>query len=153
MKVRCKVCGKVFDVDDSYNKTIYCPFCASNLHNPNYAEATKQPVASQSARVAEISLQPSKVQEKETQKNKKEGFFDNPGSTLQLLGEITFVLGILAVIISGIVLMIADDAFSGLIILVAGIFGIFLVSFSIIGFGRLVENSDKIRKRLTKKDN
>ena len=152
MKVRCKVCGKVFDVDDSYNKTIYCPFCASNLHNPNYGEAAKQPVAPQSARTAEIQVQQVKSKEFEKAKNTKEGFFDNPGSTLQLLGEILFVLGIIACIIAGIAMMAANDFFTGLIILVSGIFGVFLVSFSIIGFGRLVENSDKIRKRISKKD-
>ena len=67
--------------------------------------------------------------------------FQHIGSTIKSLGKIILCLGILASIVTGIGLLMADILWGPLIIVVGG-FSSLAISFLIYGFGQLIENTD-----------
>lgn len=76
------------------------------------------------------------------------GMFDNIGGKIKTLAQVVTWIGIIASVISGIVLMsIAEEMiFVGLMVMIFGALMSWVSSFVLYGFGQLVENSDKLVK-------
>lgn len=77
--------------------------------------------------------------------------FKNIGGKLKTLAEVSACLGIIASAIWGMILIAVgiEDGypfgiFLGLIVMVAGGLGSWILSFVMYGFGQLIENTDKI---------
>ena len=84
-------------------------------------------------------------------KIKVEGYkmFENIGSKIKTVAKVVCWIGIIASIISGIVLIAQDEdtAFLGFLVIVLGSVGSWVGSFITYGFGQLVENSDILVKQ------
>lgn len=76
--------------------------------------------------------------------------FDHIGSKIKTLAAVICWLGIAASVIAAISIWATTHAFfSGLITLVCGCLGSWIGSFTLYGFGELVENSTILREKLT----
>ena len=75
--------------------------------------------------------------------------FDNIGGKIKTLAKVVCWIGIIACIITGIVLMATDDdlILVGILTAVVGSLLSWVSSFILYGFGQLVENSDTIANR------
>lgn len=80
--------------------------------------------------------------------------FDNIGDKIKTLASVITVLGIIASLITGGVMISANDnlALIGLLIMVLGSLISWISSFLLYGFGQLIENSDKLMKILSPDD-
>ena len=72
--------------------------------------------------------------------------FDNIGSKIKTVAQVVCWIGIICSVISGIVMMATDEdlAFLGFMIIVIGSLISWVSSFTLYGFGQLIENSDKM---------
>lgn len=75
--------------------------------------------------------------------------FENIGSKIKTVAKVVCWIGIIASVISGIVLIAQDEdtAFLGFLVIVLGCVGSWVGSFITYGFGQLVENSDILVKQ------
>lgn len=75
--------------------------------------------------------------------------FDNIGSKIKTVAKVVCWIGIIASIISGIVLIAQDEdtAFLGFMVMVLGSLSSWVGSFLTYGFGQLIENSDILVKQ------
>lgn len=74
--------------------------------------------------------------------------FDNIGRSLKTLAYIILVLGIIASVVLGIVLL-ATSAGLGILVIICGSIVSWIGSAILFGFGQLIENSDAIVSRMT----
>ena len=77
--------------------------------------------------------------------------FENTGRKIKKFAYILFVLGVLAAIITGCYIMYKSPASGGFVIMVVAIISSYLSSLLLYGFGKLVENSDKLVEQGEKK--
>lgn len=75
--------------------------------------------------------------------------FENIGSKIKTAAKVVCWIGIIASIITGIVLIAqdSDTAFIGFLVMILGSIGSWVGSFITYGFGQLVENSDILVKQ------
>lgn len=74
--------------------------------------------------------------------------FDNIGGKIMTLALVICLLGMVASVISGVVLIFSDMTVVGLVTIVAGCLGSWLGSFCLYGFGHLIECMDDVRDSL-----
>ena len=72
--------------------------------------------------------------------------FDNIGRKIKTLAQVVCWIGIIGSVISGIVMMANDEdlAFLGFMIMVIGSLVSWVSSFTLYGFGQLIENTDQL---------
>ena len=72
--------------------------------------------------------------------------FDNIGGKIKSLAQVVCWIGILCSVISGIVIMATDEdlAFLGFVVMVIGSLVSWVSSFTLYGFGQLIENTDQL---------
>ncbi|MCH5212283.1 MAG: hypothetical protein J1G06_04650 [Oscillospiraceae bacterium] len=84
--------------------------------------------------------------------------FDNIGGKIKTLAQVVCWIGIIGSVISGIVMIATDDdlAFLGVIVIVIGSLVSWVSSFTLYGFGHLIENTDllilKVEKLYSRKE-
>ena len=76
------------------------------------------------------------------------------GSTIQTIAAIGVIIGIIASIITGIVLMVADEdlVLTGLLIAVLGSVFCWISAVMTYGFGQLINNSSRLMEHLAQED-
>jgi len=79
--------------------------------------------------------------------------FENIGEKIKLLAKIVCWTGIVAAVISGIVVMFTESFFGGLLIALVGAAGSWTGSFVMYGFGELVESAMVLRDAELKRQN
>lgn len=72
--------------------------------------------------------------------------FDNIGGKIKILAQVVCWIGIACSVISGFVIMASDEdmALLGLMIMIVGSLLSWVSSFTLYGFGQLIENTDKL---------
>lgn len=72
--------------------------------------------------------------------------FDNIGGKIKSLAQVVCWIGIVCSVLYGIILIVADEdlAFLGFVVMVIGSLVSWVSSFTLYGFGQLVENTDQL---------
>lgn len=78
--------------------------------------------------------------------------FDNIGGKIMALAMVLCVIGMVASVIGGIVLIGTELVMPGLVTIIAGCVGSWLGSFCLYGFGHLIECMDDVRDHLVSLD-
>ncbi len=79
--------------------------------------------------------------------------FDNIGRKIKTLAEVFCLIGMIASVVSGIVLMCFEDGFLffiGVVVIIVGGLLSWILSFNLYGFGQLIENTDILVERSQK---
>ena len=72
--------------------------------------------------------------------------FDNIGGKIKSLAQVVCWIGIVCSVLYGIILIVADEdlAFLGFVVMIIGPLVSWVSSFTLYGFGQLVENTDQL---------
>lgn len=76
--------------------------------------------------------------------------FDNIGGKIKALAEVVCILGIILSIIGGFIIIAENSGLLGFMFMVIGSLGSWVSSFTLFGFGQLIENTDLLVKMANK---